>query len=344
MFRFTLSEKIGSSLNRLPLAVHDTFPGVLFGRMLVLAVRLRFFETLRHRSQTPDELALSLNLDPRSVNVMCDALVHAGYLKNLGTKVALSPQSSKWLVASSPHYIGNFLAYIELLHHHWMSLEETIRTGNSAVKYVESFNNEEWKTYTLGMMDLAKLILPHISNRLRIPATARAMLDAGGSHGLYSIAMCNQYPPLTSTIIDYPQVLKITQTIIEEHNLSHRISLQKGDVRTMSLNAGHYDVVLAFNIIHGFDEETNRKLLARLSAAMTTNGVIYILDQFKNTRQRGAEKMLPLMVGLNLLNEIGGTTYRTSEVTSWCLKAGFTRITTFRLPLPGVGLLRAYKT
>src|SRR5439155_1084403 len=135
-------------------------------------------------------------------------------------KFSLAPQASKWLVKSSPQYIGNFLAYIELLQVHWMHLEETIK-GKPPKTYVETFTKNEWHTYTMGMMDLARLIMPHLLPKLHIPSGAKSLLDVAGSHGLYSIELCRRYPQLEATIADFPEVLGTTRTIVADNRLQN---------------------------------------------------------------------------------------------------------------------------
>src|SRR6266478_4322559 len=118
MFRFTVREQIGARLHRFPLAIYDAFPAVLFGRMLVLSVRTGVFDALERNPLLRKELSARLNLPTASLELILPALAQAGYLREAKGMYHLTPESRKWLVRSSPHYLGNFLAYIELLHSH----------------------------------------------------------------------------------------------------------------------------------------------------------------------------------------------------------------------------------
>jgi len=51
------------------------------------------------------------------------------------------------------------------------------------------------------------------------------------------------------------------------------------------------------------------------------------------------EQFVPLLVGMNLLTEIGGNTYRVGQVIEWC--EGFSSARHARLRIPGVGLIVA---
>ncbi|MBI4546484.1 MAG: methyltransferase domain-containing protein [Ignavibacteriae bacterium] len=340
----TFRERLSAHLNLLPTAVYDAFPAVLFGRMLVLATRLGFFEALDRQPKTIAELATSLRLHPDSVGLIASSLAANGYLKQTARKYSLAPQAKKWLIKSSPSYLGNLLNYVEILHSHWMYLEETLKHGKPPKPYTEMFAEKEWEIYTYGMMDLARLLLPHISSKLKLPSNAKTLLDIGGSHGLYSIELCKRYILLHATIADFPQVLTCTQQIIKEHRLEHRITLLPCDVTKGSFNTGRYDVVLAFNIVHSFSSEMNVQFFEKTAAALKPGGVVYILDQLKKERAAGVDKLLPLMAGLNILNEIGGNVYSFEEIEQWCESSGLRNVKHHKLSIPGVSLVRAEKS
>ena len=335
----TIAELLAERFNLLPAVVYDTFPAVLFGRVLAIAVRLGVFEALHATPRSSDMLADNLSLSRRGSELMLRSLEAGGYLKSGGEQYRLTPRARKWLVRTSPSYLGHFIEYVELLHSHWLTLEETIREGKPRRTYFELFGEKEWKTYTLGMMDLARLILPRLVKKIKISKSARRLLDLGGSHGLYSIEMCRRHPDLTAEIVDTPQVLSTTAGIIREHGFEKRVLLVPGDLATLKFEHEKYDVVFAFNILHGFDEETNRRLLKAVANALAPRGAVYILDQFTDGRTRGVERFLPLMVGLNLLNEIGGDAYSFEHIQTMCSEVGLGDIKQHTIGLPGVRLL-----
>src|ERR1051326_382424 len=344
MLDFTLQELLAVKFDRLPVALYDAFPPVLFGRALVLSSRLGLFESLSGSPQSIPELSRKLALPAKSVELLVLALESRDYVRKRGDRFTLAPQAQKWLVRSSPFYMGNFLAYTGILHSHWASLEETLLQGKPASTYVERFTEDEWRTYTLAMMELARLIVPHLPTRLSVPPGARTLLDVCGSHGLYAIEMCKRHPDLSAVIADFPEVLKTTRTIVSAHNLQDRITLFPCDVTRTTFGVEQFDVVFAFNIVHGFDADANRKFVSTLASTMKKGGALYILDQLKGGRSMGAELALPLMVGLNLMNEIGGTVYTFEEIRSWCEEMNLTGVRQRRLAIPRVSLVSARKS
>lgn len=342
MRTFTLKERFFSYLNLLPVPIYDSFAAPLFGHALTLAVRLNIFETLR-QPLTAEKLAKTLNIHPQASFLLLSSLVTAGYIKKIGNDFVLSASAKKWLLKSSPYYIGNFIRYVELLYSHWLSLEQTFKKGKPPSTYIERFGEKEWKIYIYGMMDLAKIIIPHIISKMILPNEARTILDLGGSHGLYSIELCKRHPRLHATIVDFPQVLRFTKEIIREHNVVEWVSLKPGNVLKKKFRENFYDAALAFNIVHGLTPEQNEVFLRKISRALKRGGYLYVLDQFVGQRRSRSEQLIPLMVGINIMNEVGGTVYSIDELRELTRQAGLRITRSFRLRLPGVVLLRLEK-
>ena len=91
---------------------------------------------------------------------------------------------------------------------------------------------------------------------MKLPPTARRLLDVGGGHGSYSIGFCRRYPQLSATIFDLPGALKLGQETIAAERISDRIWVQEGDFWVDDLGDS-YDVALLFNIIHAHLPDKN---------------------------------------------------------------------------------------
>jgi methylase of polypeptide subunit release factors len=57
----------------------------------------------------------------------------------------------------------------------------------------------------------------------------KSMIDAGGGSGLYSVALCQKYPELHSTILDVKDTLAVAKEMIEDRQEKRRIVLREGD-------------------------------------------------------------------------------------------------------------------
>lgn len=339
MRTFTITERLLARLNFLPTPIYDTFVAPLFGKVVSSAVRLNLFEILP-QPLTTAQVAQQLAISPQAAALMLKILCITGYVGVQGERFHLTAAGKKWFSKSSPSYLGNFVQYVELLNRHWMYLEETVRRGKPPVTYFDSFGEREWRLYVYGMMDLARVIYPFVASKIVIPLRATQLIDLGGSHGWYSIQLCKRHPDIRATIVDFPQALKFTSTIIHDHSLDERVTLLPGNVLTATLEKS-YDLALAFNITHGLTKDENVRFFEKVFHTLTRDGRLYILDQCPAEKGSATQRLIPLIVGINIMNEVGGNVYSPEEYREWLAQAGFRRIKTHRLRLPGVFLLSA---
>lgn len=336
----TVFERILHRFHLLPTPLLDSFGSVLYGRALAIAVRRGVFEALETKPLTVPEIARNTSMSHEGVELLVESFVVGGYLARNGNRYSLSAEGAKWLVKSSAAYLGNLVRYFETLYDRWSYLEHSLDHGQPPQRYYERFSDEDWKVYVLAMRDLARLLMAHVQKRIALPPNPKSLLDLGGSHGLYAMECCRRYPTLKAQVIDFDEALRHAAAIVRQGGMEGRVTLTPGDFLKMDLPA-HQDGVLAFNIIHGLSEEENRSLVARVMNALVPGGKLYILDQIKGEAGKSQfSRFMPLMVGLNLLNEIGGNTYTFSQVKSWC---GAADVRQYRLHLPGVSLIEVVR-
>ena len=337
IIRLTLMERFLHRLHLLPTPIMDAFGNVVFGRALAIAVRRGLFEALATTPGSAAELAAATNLDRNATELLLQSFVAGGYLKSDGERYRLTGESHRWLLKGSPSYLGNLIRYFETLHARWGYLEQSLEQGSPPQRYFDMFSDDDWKVYVLAMRDLARVLLPRVIRNISLADRPEQLLDLGGSHGLYAVECCRRYPTLKATIVDLPGALRYAHQVIHEEGMSERVRLLPGDFSQIDL-PGTQDCVLMFNVIHGFNEETNRGIMCRVLKVLKPGGRLYILDQMREERGKtGLSHFMPLMVGLNLLNEIGGNTYSLNQVQGWC--EGAVRVKRIRLHLPGVCLV-----
>ena len=85
--------------------------------------------------------------------------------------------------------------------------------------------------------------------------------------------LCRRNPGLTATIADFPPVLSRTAEVVREHGLDGRVTLLPCNITDASFKP--HDVVLAFNILHGFRPEVNRSLLEKIRSTLKPGGRLY---------------------------------------------------------------------
>jgi cyclopropane fatty-acyl-phospholipid synthase-like methyltransferase len=192
------------------------------------------------------------------------------------------------------------------------------------------------------MRAIASFSVDEVARKARLPGGPLRLIDVGGSHGLYTIALCRRYPGLSAVIYDWPEGVAAARREIAQAGLAARIGTQTGDFLTDDLGRG-YDVALLGNIIHGQKPPAIVDLLRRLCAALNEGGRLLIVDQVRMrqpfTRFAGYTAQ---MIGLFLLNELGGGIYPYTQVRAWLHETGYRDVRVRRLlRAPGNVLIQA---
>lgn len=154
-----------------------------------------------------------------------------------------------------------------------------------------------------------------------LPPTARRVVDIGGGHAMYSVALCRRYPQLTSVVIDSPEALKVAEETVAAANLTDRITLQAGNFLQDHLGDS-YDLALLFNIVHGLDAAENAALVQRVADALVAGGQIAIVEQLADKAPGPTTGAIGQLLGLSYFHLLGGQIYSFAEVAAWLHSAG----------------------
>jgi ubiquinone/menaquinone biosynthesis C-methylase UbiE len=347
-------------LNVIPAPLVDSFSAMMKAKAILAANELGLFNALEAGPLAIAELSHRLGATGKGVERLVDALAASGYLVVRGKRCRLSRVSRKWLIRSSPTYIGHMLQHVNDLWAVWRNLEEAVITGAPpADDYQDWLRSEEYRwmlrRHIVGLRDTARLSAPELLRAVRLPGAKSAdatkeapgadselrLLDIGGGHGGYSIAFCDKYPRLTATVFDLEATSEIGREIVEREGMSNRVRFQTGDFLSDDFGSG-YAAALYFNILHNYSEADNRRVLAKAYRALRPGGVIVAWDIFK--AEGGPTALLPALMALHMLVASGGTSYGLEEVDGWLREIGFSSIRHKEMStLPGFTLVIARK-
>lgn len=338
--------------NRIPIPVIDSFSGMMKAKAILAANEIGLFATLASGPLSVDEIAHRIEASPRGISDLVDALCASGYLRRVKGRTALTRLSRKWLIPTSPSYVGHMLQHVNDLWSIWSRLElAVLKGGPPASDYHDWLNNDDnadlLRRHILGLHDISASTAGEIV-RLIPPFRESGngqrgdrLLDLGGGHGGYSVAFCRKYPLLSATVFDLKNTVEIGREIVSEKRMSKRVEFVVGDFMTSKLGSG-YTGVLYFNIMHNLSEKDNRRLLAKVYDALLPGGTLAIWDIFK---EHGAERdMLPALMALHMLVSSGGTSYQIDDVKNWLRAVGFGSLVQKRTRrAPGLTLILARK-
>lgn len=324
-------------LNLLPKPLADTFVAMMLCRTLMAASRVGVFEALARGARSADEVARELNCSPRVMARLLEALERLGYVVRRDGRYLNGRVVQRWLVSTSPHYLGGFLDFNYDLWEVWEHLEEVLRTGK-AIEFHEAIpDHEGWRRYLSGMKDLARLMAPEIVRRIKLRPDARRFLDLAGGHGWMSILLCQRYPELHVTVLDLEPAVSIGREIVDREGMGHRISFVVGDLRTAGFGEDN-DGILLSSIVHHFDEAQNRETVRRAYDSLKRGGVLVINDLLRDARNRMSQ--VTALLGLFFMISSRSDTFPPEAIAGWLKSAGFIGIQRHDLRMaPGFGLI-----
>ena len=308
--------------------------GHLEARLIQAAVELAIFDGLENSAGTAEAVANRLKLEPKATELLLNALASLELLHKRADYFSLTEATAKYLLKSSPQYVGAMIRFESALWSCWEKLPEAIRSGQP-VRPPNMYQDQaaETEIFINAMDSLVKA-------RGDATVTANAidwsgiaeLLDVGSGPATYPIALCQRFPKLRATIFDLPGTLAISERYVREAGMAERIRLIAGDYRKTPI-PGSYDVIFLSNIIHGESFESNRSLILKLVSNLKPGGQIvvkdHILDDSRTTPPVGAIFSL-----LMLLTTESGRCYSFSEIKSWMEQAGLSRVQQINLPPP----------
>jgi SAM-dependent methyltransferase len=330
------------TLNRAPGPILDLYGGTA-QRVVLAGIRLRVFETLRQEPAGAQALAQRLTLDARGTDILLGTLAALGYLQRDGEQFRLAAMTRKWLTdAEGSNLAPYFLFWDAMQEHLFPKLEDSIRTGQPPENLYDWLASQPEVSHDFqeGLAAFARLYGEGIAHSIPVPSRPCRLLDVGGGHAAYSIALCQKYPQLTAVILDGAQALSVGRQSIEAAHLNERVTVQEGDFVTDPLPRG-FDLALIFNILHGFPAEQNRALLGKVKAALNPGGRVVIMDQLVGKSGSPIAETIARVMSLSFFHMVGGQIYTYDEMQRWLTQAGFGNIELKRGLKVGLPLLFA---
>jgi hypothetical protein len=254
-----------------PAAFFSLIDGSMHGlvRMACIAsaVETGMFEVLETPCPVSD-LASRINGTEEIVSALCGVLVSLGLLEYSGGMYRNSPVSSTYLTRSSQF---SQLKYIEKTWRHsldlFAQLPVIMRSGPVSYEKEHFFRD-------LSLPGMAENALTGRLQKTIRPITDlpgfgsfKRMIDLGGGHGLYAIALVQQNPSLEAVVFDLPFVTASADDYIRKYGAT-RVKTVGGNFFTDEIGTG-YDLVFSSSNPSGKSIE----MLSKISAALNPGGV-----------------------------------------------------------------------
>jgi len=313
-------ERIAFVLGLVPTPLLDSIIALLLARTVMVATQLGLFETMAGQPRRVEDIAAQCQTAPAATRKLLDALVGAGYLRLRAGQYRLAPVARRWLLKASPHSLYDAILLQFVDEQFIAQMESFIRTG-TPIEMHEHMTPETWEIYQRGMRSGARLTTPEVALRLPMPRGATAMLDIGGSHGYYSVALCRRYPELRATVLDLPDAVAAAAPLLAREGMGDRVVHWADNALTADLGHEEYDLILVANLVHHFTESQNRDLVRRCSRALRPGGRLVIGEVVRPPTPQAAGQIGALTDLYFALTSAGGT-WSFAEMADWQRAAG----------------------
>jgi hypothetical protein len=246
--------------------------GFMASKILLSAVEIELFTELAKHPEDLPTLSGRLGLHPRSARDFLDALVALKFLDRRDGVYYNTPSTDLFLDKRKQSYIGGVL---EMANHRlypsWNDLTIALRTGqpqNEASKGgPDLFASLYADPARLRGFLKAMTGISHGSNMAiarQFPwEQYKSAVDVGTAQGDLIVQAALANPHIAGTGFDLPQVGPIFEEHVADNGLSARIKFSPGSFFDDPIPEA--DVVMMGHILHDWDLETKRCLLARRS-------------------------------------------------------------------------------
>jgi 2-polyprenyl-3-methyl-5-hydroxy-6-metoxy-1,4-benzoquinol methylase len=313
-------ERLAILSGMLPRGIFECWFGMMLARAVMAATKLNVFESLAAGALNAAEVAQRCGTHPRATEKLLNALVGVGCLQVRGERYALRRSARSWVLKEGKNSFRdqNLLHYLEW--HWWEHCEEYVRTGQP-LRVHQTMTEEEWGVYQRGMRSGIEVPARWVARHLPLPRSAGQMLDIGGSHGYFSVAICRRHPQLRSIILDLPEAIKHAGPLLAKEGMGDRVVHQSGNVLTEELGSEVYDLVFMAAIVHHFDDGTNRQLMKRIARALRPSGIVAIWEPLRQDAAGKIRQIGSLMdLFFGIFSEAG--TWSATEIAHWFHEAG----------------------
>lgn len=320
----------------LPMPLLYSHFGFMMSKFLLEAVDAGVFEAIGQGEKTLPEIAQTCGLNERALGGLLGVLATMGLLDQQHGRFLLTAEAKKRMLKDSPESVYWMMLFDNRVCMDWMNyFPEFLRTGKG-LQYHDTFSDEQWRLYQNAMENAASGTAKEAAKKLPIPPDATRMLDIGGSHGLYSVAMCGKAPRLHSTILDLPQAVEKARPLLAKHGMAERIVYRPGNILTDDIGQAQYDYILMASVAHHFTDEQNREVARKAYDALQPGGAFVVLEFIRQSNIRKDGDMLGALG--DLFFSLSSTTglWSQEEITSWLQDSGFKGIKHISfLSLPG---------
>ncbi len=297
--------------------------GFMGSKGLFVALNLNLFGLVADAPKGLNELAEQTEVSPNLLRIVLTACVSVGLLIKDGDAYGNSPAAQRYLVPESSSYFGDYYRFQidRQVYPGLVTLDGALRGKAVRGLYAGGFDNPEraadfFRGQHSGSLGPAFVLAREVDLQGR-----RSLLDVGGGSGAFSIMLCQRFPQLSATILDFPGVGPISEGFVADAGLADRIQFSEGDALTTDW-PGEQDVVLMSYLLSAVHEREHGRLWRKAWSCLDLGGLLLVHDFVVNDEGTGPVEAalwgLAMMIG-----NTGATNLSPTRLVEQAKQAGF---------------------
>jgi hypothetical protein len=269
-------------------------------KTLLSAVEMDIFTHLAGRPLELEALRARAGLHLRAAHDFLDALVAMGFLERSDGVYSNTPTTDLYLDQRKPYYVGGLLEMANArLYGFWNGLTEALRTGEvqneakggGAPFFTELYADpKRLEQFAASMTVVSRGVNMHLATHFPWKDYA-SVADIGTAQGDTLVQALGAQPHLTGHGYDLPQLAPIFEDYVSRCGLTDRVQFVPGDFFVDDLP--HADVLIMGHILHDWNLEQKRTLVAKAHAALPQDGALIVYEaMIDDDRPRNAFGLL----------------------------------------------------
>jgi hypothetical protein len=307
-------------------AMYELSIGMYRTHLLGTIAELGVADALRGGAATAEQLAERLGVDADALHrlLRAAATVEVTRLDRRG-RFTLT-RTGRALCHDSPHSVREWSRYFAMKSTAaaWADLTESVRTGQSAFARVHGTGVWTWyeqhpdeeRLFAAAMRWRTELVVPLVVAGYPWPEDG-TICDVAGGAGTLLAAILERRPRARGVVVDAPGVLAAADAHLRRGRLRDRVDLVPCDIfRHIDAEA---DVYLMKNVLHDWDDDGCRQILATVRATMPAGSRLVLVEALQ---ERNRPDLTTARLDLHMLTQCEGRERSADELRQLLLEAG----------------------
>ncbi|MCH9671062.1 MAG: class I SAM-dependent methyltransferase [Gammaproteobacteria bacterium] len=267
--------------------------GFMASKALFGGLHMDVFSAMADGPKTAEELSTLTHVPTNRISTLMTALASIGIVGRDDTRYFNSPAAESFLVRGAKYEFGDYLRYqIDQQMYPFLQQLNAVLDGSLEEDAVDSYAH--WMSDSKQAMLYSEA--QHAGSlgpgrslaRFVDLSKAKQLLDVGGGTGAMTISLCNAYPDLNATIIDFPNVAEIGWKFISDAGMVNRVRYVPSNALECEWPTGQCAVLMSY-LFSGVPGTEVPGLLRAAHDSLSPGGTLMIHDFMVDHDRRGPE-------------------------------------------------------